>query len=366
MENENVTYSSDDMKALASEIFSDSDVVKEELDIATKDTNDDIEDKKEEQVEEDDLPWSEDDDKNDDVEDNDDEKDEDEEEFKKLELNERWRTKRLNKEIEKRNAIEQEMLRLKEEVESYKKSTQTTKEQKIPNINDKEAIVDFIFSDKTIQELAQKVEYIKNHQHEYATMGEYANALLPLETELRTEIKFKEREIQEQYKKEQEQKAIQESKAKENEKKIYDDFTKKISDAKSVYPNIERARNELDNISDKLNVDIRRAIVFDENVGDITWMIGSSKKNMNFLIEASKKAEETGIFPIEAIKFIGNLSYEANKSKPKALDTSERLEEKKQLPKIVTSKSKSKESDDPVEWAKNIMTGKTKIPDWLR
>lgn len=379
MDDNNVTFSSADMKDLYNEVFAGSVVVKEEpkeqpseLDIATKVTED-IDDtepgtKKEESddKETDDLPWDTEDDEEDKKEEPVDE--EDEEELKKLELSEKWRQKRLNKELDKRKAAEEENARLKAELESFRKpvreesKTETTKPiYENPKTVD-EYVGNLIFQDPVIVELAKREQYIKSHKDEFADMGEYADALSSIQTDLKTEIKFKDREIREYLSREQ-------NNAYTEEKKIEDTYTKKIESVKELYPQVLKAKEELTKVAGQLHVEIRRALVMDENSGELTWALGSSKKNINYLLEASKMAETNGRLPIDAIKFIGRLSSEINKGKDVGtVDADVRnVKDDKVLPKTIKQRpGRANDENDPVQWAKAVREGKIKAPEWLR
>lgn len=374
MDDNNVTFSSADMKDLYNDIFPKvSDVVNEvvdeqtessELDIATKVTE---EDDKVVDVEESDLPWNDDTDEDKETittdEDND---DEDEEELKKLELQEKWRLKRLNKELDKRKAAEEENARLKAELESLRKPV--IEEPKRPVVkpiyeNPKtidEYVGNLIFQDPRIIELANKEQYIRSHKEEFADMGEYADALSSIQTDLKTEIKFKDREVREQLSKEQ-------SSQEAEEIAIGKNYDQKIESVKELYPNVNKAKDELNKVADKLHIEIRRALVMDENSGELTWALGSSKKNINYLLEASNLANKTGRLPVDAIKFIGRLSSEITKDKIPD-DTDVRIaKQDKVLPKTIKQRpGRSNDENDPVQWAKAVKEGKIKLPDWLR
>lgn len=380
MDDNNVTFSSADMKDLYNEVFAGSDVVKEdikttsELDTATevtkKEVEFDFEDEKDEKKEvetkedTDDLPWDDEEDEKKEEE----SEDPDEEELKKLELSEKWRQKRLNKELEKRKAAEEELTKLKAELETLR--VPGTNEPKPKDNGPKpiyqnpknidEVVGNLIFQDPVIIELAKKEQYIKDHQDEFANMGEYANALISIQSDLKTEIKFKDKEIREYLKNEQTNQVTEES-------KIAETYEKKVESVKEQYPQVIKAKEELTKIADKLHIEIRRALVMDENSGELTWALGSSKKNMSYLLEATKTAELNGRLPIDAIKFIGRLSAEINKNKIPD-DTDVRLaKEEKTLPKTIKQRpGRSTDENDPVQWAKAVREGKIKAPEWLR
>lgn len=223
-----------------------------------------------------------------------------------------------------------------------------------------EYVGNLIFQDPRIIELANKEQYIRSHKEEFADMGEYADALSSIQTDLKTEIKFKDREVREQLSREQ-------SNQEAEEIAIGKNYDQKIESVKELYPNVNKAKDELNKVADKLHIEIRRALVMDENSGELTWALGSSKKNINYLLEASNLANKTGRLPIDAIKFIGRLSSEITKDKI-VDDTDVRIaKQDKVLPKTIKQRpGRSNDENDPVQWAKAVKEGKIKLPDWLR
>lgn len=360
---ETIDFSGADIKELYNEIFNTGDVVKEEPETTTESTantkvndvedevNDDSED--EEAVENDDLPWNEkkEDEENDKEEDDDDE-------FKELELNEKWRVKRLNKELDKRKAAEEETRRLKEELEQLKASTNTkTEKEETPTPEYKsqdEFIQAHVLSDPYIQSLMKKMETLN---HRYKT--EDFNHDLDMErtetlVELKAEMKSKHKEIQNEIREYQKE---QQSEAKKQELEIKNTFESKLETVKETYPDILKAKSALESVADKLHIEIRRALLLDENAGELTWILGSSKKNINYLIEATKNADKQGRLPIDAIKYIGRLSADiVGKEKIETEDN------KPKVPKSIKQKAAPSGSNDPYEWAKMVMEGKIKNP----
>ena len=84
------------------------------------------------------------------------------------------------------------------------------------------------------------------------------------------------------------------------ETKIINDFYSATDALKETYPQIDKARAAIEANADKLHVDIRRALLLDEHKGELTWAIGSSRKNLQYLIEESALASRTGQTPIGA------------------------------------------------------------------
>lgn len=279
--------------------------------------------------------------------------DEDDETFKKLELEEKWRTKRLNKEIEAKKQAEAEAQKLKAELEDLKKNGSVQKpaddDVKFDDAKFKQALIE---GDAEIRELQNRVEQIKNSKDSYDTMGEYADALAEAQADLKIEIKDRKRDFMEYQK---------QSQANQNNEvsKILDVFNSKVEALKEDIPMIDKAKALIEDRAADLHVDIRRALLTDDNAGELTWAIGSSKKNLEFLVQASKIAERTGQSPVDALKMMGKWSTEIEHSK----STKAVKEPIKPVgvPKTLRSKPVAHHDDmDPYEYASKLLSGKIK------
>lgn len=311
-----------------------------------------------EEVEENDNPFEDEvnEDKNEDP--SNEEVDPDEETFRKLELEEKWRTKRLNKEIEAKKAAEQELAKAKAELEELRSSKQTPKETQpeiqIDDAKFKEALIE---QDPYIKSLHDKVEYIKGMKESFSSMGEYADALLDAQSELKSEIKDRKREFIAYQKEAQAQQA-------NGVNEILNNFNNKVESVKENYPMIDKAKALIESKASELHVEIRRALLTDENAGELTWTIGASKKNLEFLVEASKIATKTGTLPIDAIKMMGRWSSEIanSKSSNKAPEAPTKAPVKPAgVPKSIKSKTAPSNDDmDPYEYASKLLSGKIK------
>lgn len=356
--NEDFDYSTLDTNAAAKELYSD---VVPESKPAEKAPIAETETKAETvETEENDNPFAEDSDSETKTEtetETAEEVDPDEETFKKLEAEEKWRTKRLNKEIEKAKAAEAETARLKAEIEALKSGKEapatTAPEIKIDEVKFKEAL---IAEDPYIKELNDKVEYIKSMKESFSDMGAYADALLDAQSELKSEIKDRKREFINYQKQEQ---------AAQNQgvNQILNDFNAKVESVKENYPMIDKAKALLESKAADLHVDIRRALLTDEHAGELTWTIGASKKNLEFLVEASKVATRTGQSPIDALKMMGKWSSEIASGKPAAGTEAPKKAPVKPagVPKAIKSKPVATTDDmDPYEYATKLLSGSIK------
>lgn len=352
--NEEFDYSNIDLNSAAKELYGD---VTPTTPVAPKTEETPVETTENEvETEENDNPFE--DDAETKVDETPEEVDPDEETFKKLEAEEKWRTKRLNKEIEAKKAAEAETARLKAEIEALKggkQATETAPQQdiQIDETRFKEAL---IAEDPYIKSLHEKVEYIKSVKESFSDMGAYADALLDAQSELKSEIKDRKREFinyQRQVQTQQNQGVNQ----------ILNDFNAKVESVKENYPMIDKAKALLESKAAELHVDIRKALLTDENAGELTWTIGASKKNLEFLIEASKIATRTGQSPIDALKMMGKWSNEIASGKPAAGTEAPKKAPVKPagVPKSIKSKTVANHDDmDPYEYASKLLSGKIK------
>lgn len=349
-------YNSLDLTASANELYGDGSIqseVQEKPTETVEDTGSKGEGAETKEVEENDNPFAETEEKKEEKSD-----DPDDEVLKKLELEEKWRVKRLNKEIEKTRAAEAEAARLKAEMEALKagRGSQEQKQEQPANqqFDDAKFAQALVAEDPHIKALHEKVEYIKGMKESFEDMGAYADALLDAQSELKSEIKDRKREFLE-YQRQVAQTQVQSG------NKILEEFGAKIESAKEAFPMVDKARELLESRAGELHVEIRRALLTDENAGELTWAIGSSKKNLQYLIEASQIATKTGTLPIDAIKMMGKWSSEIKGAKgtgessvPKKVPT-----KPAGVPKDIRSKPVANHDDmDPYEYATKLLSGK--------
>lgn len=307
--------------------------------------------------EDDDTPWGSDDT----VVDDPNAGDEDTEEFAKLEASEKWRVKRLNKEIEAKKAAEAEAAALKAELEALKsgKEKPAETEDKAPRFDAQEFEQVLREHDPYIKALHERIELVKSNKDKFETMADYADALTELTAEYKSEIKDRKREYNEHQR-------AQASTVQQTETKIVNDFYSAIDSLKEVYPQIEKARDVINANADKLHVDIRRALLLDEHKGELAWAIGSSKKNLQYLIEESAIAARTGQTPIGALKLLGKMSDEVGTVKKPASVAAPQAPVQRTKPAGVPKTMKARapngtyEDMDPYTWATKVARGEIK------
>lgn len=307
------------------------------------------------ETEEDDTPWGSDT-TSDDSDPN--AGDEDTEEFAKLEASEKWRVKRLNKEIEAKKLAEAEAAALKAELEALKAGKKPAeKQEEAPQFTAQEFEQVLRENDPYIKALHERIELVKANKDKFDTMADYADALTELQSEYKSEIKDRKREYQDHQR-------AQASSAQQQETKIINDFYSATDALKETYPQIDKARAAIEANADKLHVDIRRALLLDEHKGELTWAIGSSRKNLQYLIEESALASRTGQTPIGALKLIGKMSDEVSKVKApvtKAPAVPVVKTKPAGLPKTMRAKATgSHEEMDPYTWATKVARGEIK------
>jgi hypothetical protein len=252
-----------------------------------------------------------------------------------LEASEAWRKKRLNKEIEHKRQVQEENAKLKAELDALR----AEKGVKAPDNNQPapasfdEYVTSVLNADKEIQALQSKVAEIKAKKDEM-TEGDYVDALTDANTDLKTEIKFKKEMIRQSS-------ANQQMDIQRQEAEIGNKYLEQIKGIKETYPKIDKAYNELEKVAGDLHVEIRKAILLDPNAAELTWKLGSSKRNLEFLIESSKVASKTGSLPVEAIKFIGRMATET-----KVADKAPEAPKAPAIPRVPKQASKAKDETE--------------------
>ena len=352
--NEELDFSNIDLNSVANELYGGSGSEKAPEQKSPESNVEDNTNSVETEVEENDNPFAEEEAKTDNEES---EVDPDEETFKKLEAEEKWRTKRLNKEIEAKKAAEAEAARLKAEIESLKAGNKAPakEESQAIQIDDERFKQALIAEDPYIKSLHEKVEYIKSVKESFSDMGAYADALLDAQSELKSEIKDRKRDFINY----QRQAQVQQN---DGVNKILNDFSAKVEAVKENFPMIDKAKALIESKAGELHVDIRRALLTDEHAGELTWTIGASKKNMEFLIEASKVATRTGQSPVDALKMMGKWSNEIGSGKAPNTEVAKKAPVKPAgVPKTIKSRTVASHDDmDPYEYAEKLLSGRIK------
>jgi len=278
----------------------------------------------------------------------------DDEDLKKLEERNKWMKHRLTPAIERAKRAEEEVAKLKAELDALKGGKPTETQQK--PVEQAKDINEYIETVPEVVALNEKLKAL-NENADNMTEGEYIDAKL----EILSDLKITKREIARQLTEYQNNqlRAIQEAEA-----KIETDWKNTVLAKKEEYPEIEKAYNRVVKNSANIHPEIRRVLVLDgDNInplaGDLVNIIGNDKKAMSYLIAESKLANQTKRFPVKAIEYIGRLKarIESEKSTkgPEAPDIEEsiaRAPRKAGLPREVRQHSSNEgEPRDMLKWA---------------
>ena len=315
------------------------------------------------ETEDDDSPWGSDDKPaktTDDDEDDEVQLKSDEPEYlKQKAINESWKAKRIEKELK---AAKEELAKFRSAQTQVQETPKQEPIQIAPEIPQhirakiKDNLDHVIFSDPEMIELANKEAEIKKNVNNYETLGEYAEALTDVQTE------FKSRHLAaRQYMQQYNEQVKQTENA--NVAKIMDNFTTKVNAVKDQYPQVEKAVEYLNKNADKLHIEVRRALLLDENAGELAWHLGSSKKAMDLLIKSSEAATKNRGIPTDALMYIGDLKGRI-KSKTTEVPT-ESTVHKPAVPKVIKSSQSNAGKDMPedlLKWGKQARDGKAKMP----
>ena len=229
--------------------------------------------------------------------------DADEEELQKIEAKNKWMKERLAPTKQKLTKAEEEIAKLRSELESIKSNKApepVSKAQETP-VN---SIDEYINTIPEIVEIDRRLTELKSLADKgEITEGDYVDQ----RTELLTDKKVLKRDIVAHI--QNQQKAVVEQEA-----KIAKDFESTVLAKKEVYPNIDRALSRVNKNAINLNIDIRRALIIDDETNginslapDLINIIGNDKKALGYLIAQSKLAEKTGRTPVAALEYIGRL-----------------------------------------------------------
>lgn len=312
----------------------------------------------------DDSPWGSDDKPAKTAEDDDDEdevklKSDEPEYLKQKAINESWKAKRIEKELK---AAKEELAKFRSAQSQVQEAPKVAPVQIAPEIPQhirakiKDNLDHIIFSDPEMIELANKEAEIKKNVNNYETLGDYAEAL----TDIQTEFKSKHLAAR-QYMQQYNEQVKQTENA--NVAKIMDDFTSKVNAVKDQYPQVEKAVEYLNKNADKLHIEVRRALLLDENAGELAWHLGSSKKAMDLLIKSSEVATKNKSIPTDALMYIGELKGRIKSKTTEA--PAESTVHKPAVPKVIKSSQSNVGKDMPedlLKWGKQAREGKVKMP----
>ena len=286
-----------------------------------------------------------------------DEEDEDDEELRKIEEKNKWMKERLAPTKKKLTRAEEEIARLRSELESFKANKPVDKvENNTKSVTSIEEYVEQVISnDSIVNKLQKDFEELENKDG--VTNGELVRAAAKLEA--RKEIL--EGQVRSTI-------AYNQKQAIEYENKIADDFTKSVLAKKEEYPDIDKALSRVEKNAASLNIDIRRALIMnDEGTGinkltpDLVNLIGNDKKALGYLIAQSKLAAKTGRTPVAALEYIGRLKsriQNAPMNNMKAPDEDDEYTapiKKQTLPKVIRNTPAGGDPVDLSSWAKEAV-----------
>lgn len=280
--------------------------------------------------------------------------DADDEELAKIEEKNEWMKKRLAPTKEKLSKAEQEIQKLRQELEAVKagKPVEAPPEaqQQAPAASVEEYVASVIANDPITTKLQKEFADLENK--EGVTNGELVRAAAKLEA--RKEIL--EANVKSYI-------ASQQQEIAKSEKAIENDYTKAVLAKKEIYPDIDKSLARVNKNAANLNIDIRRALVFDgesnkinELAPDLVNIIGNDKKALGYLIAQSKLAAKTGRTPVAALEYIGRLKESIkNSASSKAPDEEAPVVHKAPgLPKSLKAVS-SPEPSNLYAWAKDAV-----------
>lgn len=227
----------------------------------------------------------------------------DEDELKAIEEKNKWMKGRLAPTKEKLTKAEQEIAKLRQELDAVKAG----KPADVPpeanaNVAPANTIDEFINQQPVIVDLQSKLAALK----EQANKGEITEIdYVDQRTDLLSDIKIAKREISQAIKSQQQQ-------VQQYEAKIEKDFNEAVLSKKEEYPDIEKAYNRVLKNVGNLDVNIRAQLIFEGDkinpfAGDLVNIIGNDKQAMGYLIAQSKLSQKNGRPPVGAIEYIGRL-----------------------------------------------------------
>lgn len=286
--------------------------------------------------------------------------DADDEELARIEEKNKWMKERLAPTKQKLSKAEEEIAKLRSELESFKASkpaeTAPRASQPAPA-----SIDEFIDTVPQMVEINTKLAELKALADKgEITEGDYVDQ----RTELLTDKKVLKREISNsiQY----QQRIIQESEA-----KVAKDFESTVLAKKDIYPNIDKALSRVDKNAEHLNIDIRRALIMDDETNginklapDLVNIIGNDKQALGYLIAQSKLAAKTGRTPVAALEYIGRLKARIQSESAESIKAPDEIVPAKKatgLPKVLRHTTNA-EPLDLNKWADEAI--KTGIRPW--
>lgn len=234
-----------------------------------------------------------------------------EEELKAIEERNKWMKHRLAPVKDKLTKAEQELEKLRQENAQLKGTSKPPEATPAPTVQaPANTINDLVERDPSVIALATEFHALEGK--EGVTNGE----LMLAASRLNTRRELLAATIQQNI-------AAQTQAVQKAEKAIIDDLQKGIAEKKEVYPDIDLAYKRINNNTEHLHIDIRRALLMDDNgdkvselAPDLIHAIGTDKEALGYLIAQSKLATNQKRTPVAALEYIGRLK--ANIQKPDA------------------------------------------------
>jgi hypothetical protein len=281
-----------------------------------------------------------------------------EEELNKIEDRNKWMKGRIAPVKQKLSKAEAEIERLKAENEQLKggKTQSNVNSDVSKGQTSHTTIDDIVNNDPNVVELSNKLKKLEDDASNM-TEKEYIDQKL----DIISDLKMIKREIATNYQREitKQQEAIVNA-----ENKIKSDLDNIIMAKKDIYPDIEKAYNRVIKNADKIDVEIRRAMIMENgnvnsNAGDIVNIIGNDPQAMSYLIAQSKIAKQSGRYPTAAIEYIGRLKAKISETlvdtpAPDVDETINNARRKPGIPKDVKSHSVG-DPEDLSEWARKAI-----------
>lgn len=274
---------------------------------------------------------------------------------------EKWRTERLNKIKDQREAqrtradnAEAEVRELRAQVAAMKQGAQQPQTlQPIAVTGADEFMTELVRVDPEANRIAAKLEAIRKDPDKFATLAEYTEALTEAKIDLRDRAQLVRSRIQAQQAQAQttQQGEIQQ---------IFANYSNAI--AKSEIPQAKRFAEVFEKVGPALHPEIRRAILSAPDADVLVASIVSDRKRYDRLMDETRRAGSG--FPIHGIAALGEFRATYQRPEPTApaaqSQPAPRQTPSARLPATPSSRggrSSSHEDMGPVEWASKAING---------
>jgi hypothetical protein len=277
---------------------------------------------------------------------------------------EKWRTERLNKIKDQREAQRARADAAEAKAQAMEARLQALEQgrQQAPQVQPvalqgaDEFMAELVRVDPEANRIAAKLEAIRKDPDKFATLAEYTEALTEAKIDLRDRAQFVRSQIQAQQAQAQttQQGEIQQ---------IFANYTNAI--AKSEIPQAKRFAEVFEKVGPALHPEIRRAILSAPDADVLVASIVSDRKRYDRLMDETRRAGSG--FPIHGIAALGEFRMAYQRPEPVAPaaqgQPAPRQAPSARLPATPSSRggrSSSHEDMDPVEWASKAINGELK------